>query len=122
MNGVPWWFFDRLAFGGGKLRLETLDPAAAGARHADRAHRRLRDPPRRLAAGARLVSHNMGRKLILGEPGGRNGLRTKNIADALTAAASRSPSATSSKRILGQAPRQRELQPGLGLTSAPPTA
>src|SRR3970040_406640 len=20
MNGVPWWFFDRLAFGGGKLR------------------------------------------------------------------------------------------------------
>ena len=22
MNGVPWWFFDRLAFGQGKLRLE----------------------------------------------------------------------------------------------------
>jgi 2-dehydropantoate 2-reductase len=22
MNGVPWWFFDRLAFGGGKLHLE----------------------------------------------------------------------------------------------------
>jgi 2-dehydropantoate 2-reductase len=28
----------------------------------------------------------MGRKLILGEPGGRNSLRTKRIADALTAA------------------------------------
>src|SRR5512134_3628895 len=25
MNGVPWWFFDRLAFGAGKLRLESLD-------------------------------------------------------------------------------------------------
>src|SRR5213075_535874 len=27
MNGVPWWFFDRLRFGGGKNRLETLDPS-----------------------------------------------------------------------------------------------
>ena len=26
MNGVPWWFFDRLKFGGGKERLESLDP------------------------------------------------------------------------------------------------
>ena len=26
MNGVPWWFFDKLAYGGGKLRLESLDP------------------------------------------------------------------------------------------------
>jgi len=33
-----------------------------------------------------LVSHNIGRKLILGESGGRNSLRTKNIADALSAA------------------------------------
>src|SRR6185436_10895239 len=27
MNGVPWWFFDRLPFGEGKLRLESLDPS-----------------------------------------------------------------------------------------------
>src|SRR3954469_7586236 len=27
MNGVPWWFFDRLAFGNGGRRLESLDPA-----------------------------------------------------------------------------------------------
>ena len=54
MNGVPWWFFDRLKFGGGKQRLESLDPGgSAVARHADRAHRRLRDPPRRLHARAR---------------------------------------------------------------------
>jgi 2-dehydropantoate 2-reductase len=33
-----------------------------------------------------LVSHNMGRKLVLGEPGGRNGTRTKNIAVALSTA------------------------------------
>src|SRR4249920_1779361 len=26
MNGVPWWFFDRLKFGNGKHRLESLDP------------------------------------------------------------------------------------------------
>ena len=29
MNGVPWWFFDRLKFGDGKLRLESLDPGGA---------------------------------------------------------------------------------------------
>jgi 2-dehydropantoate 2-reductase len=33
-----------------------------------------------------LVSHNMGRRLILGEPGGRNTLRTKRIAEALAGA------------------------------------
>src|SRR3970040_1169124 len=32
MNGVPWWFFDRLRFGEGKLRLESLDPEGALAR------------------------------------------------------------------------------------------
>jgi 2-dehydropantoate 2-reductase len=33
-----------------------------------------------------LVSHNMGNRLILGEPGGRNTQRTKRIAEALAAA------------------------------------
>src|SRR6476646_6501510 len=33
-----------------------------------------------------LVSHNMGRKLIVGEPGGRNTERTKHLAEALRAA------------------------------------
>jgi len=87
MNGVPWWFFDRLAFGGGKLRLETLDPDGRLARAMPT--ERIVGCVIHLAASLPepgLVSHNMGRKLILGEPGGRNGLRTKNIADALTAA------------------------------------
>ena len=33
-----------------------------------------------------LISHNMGAKLILGEPGGENTARTKRIAEALTTA------------------------------------
>src|SRR5687767_14068842 len=33
-----------------------------------------------------LISHNMGAKLILGEPGGENTARTRRIADALAAA------------------------------------
>src|SRR5262245_13402011 len=32
MNGVPWWFFDRLEFGDGKHRLESLDPGGRLAR------------------------------------------------------------------------------------------
>src|SRR5215212_6417131 len=32
MNGVPWWFFDRLAFGGGQHRLKSLDPSGRLAR------------------------------------------------------------------------------------------
>ena len=87
MNGVPWWFFDRLAFGGGKLRLETLDPGGRLARAMPT--ERIVGCVIHLAASLPepgLISHNMGRKLILGEPGGRNSIRTKNIADALSAA------------------------------------
>jgi 2-dehydropantoate 2-reductase len=87
MNGVPWWFFDGLEFGAGKLRIESLDPGGKLARAM---------PPERIVGSVihlaastpepGLISHNMGRKLILGEPGGRNSVRTKNIADALSAA------------------------------------
>src|SRR5262245_55496030 len=87
MNGVPWWFFDRLAFGGGKLRLESLDPGGRLARAMPTD--RIVGCVIHLAASTPepgLVSHNMGRRLILGEPGGRNGMRTKNVADALSAA------------------------------------
>ena len=87
MNGVPWWFFDRLAFGGGKLRLETLDPGGRLARAMPT--ERIVGCVIHLAASVPepgMISHNMGRKLILGEPGGRNGVRTKNIADALSGA------------------------------------
>ena len=87
MNGVPWWFFDRLAYGGGKLRLASLDP-----------HGRLADaiPTERIvgcvihcAASVPepgLISHNMGNKLIVGEPGGNNTPRTARIAAALCGA------------------------------------
>jgi len=87
MNGVPWWFFDRLAFGGGKLRLETLDPGGklSQAMPTDR----IVGCVIHLAASTPepgLISHNMGQRLILGEPGGRNTARTQSIVDALKAA------------------------------------
>ena len=87
MNGVPWWFFDRLKFGNGKERLESLDPGGklSHAMPTDR----IVGCVIHLAASTPepgLVSHNMGRRLIIGEPGGRNGLKTENVAKALSAA------------------------------------
>jgi len=87
MNGVPWWFFDRLRFGNGRERLECLDPGGKLSRAMPT--ERIVGCVIHLAASTPepgLVSHNMGRKLILGEPGGRNTARTKRVADALKAA------------------------------------
>ncbi|OGA71091.1 MAG: hypothetical protein A3G81_12960 [Betaproteobacteria bacterium RIFCSPLOWO2_12_FULL_65_14] len=87
MNGVPWWFFDRLQFGGGKQRLESLDPNGRLARAMPT--ERVVGCVVHLAASTPepgLVRHNMGKKLILGEPGGRITQRTRRIADALAAA------------------------------------
>jgi 2-dehydropantoate 2-reductase len=87
MNGVPWWFFDRLRFGNGKERLESLDPGGKLARAMPT--ERIVGCVIHLAASTPepgLISHNMGRKLILGEPGGKNGARTRRITDALTGA------------------------------------
>jgi 2-dehydropantoate 2-reductase len=87
MNGVPWWFFDRLKFGGGKLRLESLDPGGALSRAMPT--ERIVGCVIHLAASTPepgVISHNMGRRLILGEPGGRNSQRTQQIAAALAQA------------------------------------
>jgi 2-dehydropantoate 2-reductase len=87
MNGVPWWFFDRLKFGDGKLHLESLDPGGALSRAMPTA--RIVGCVVHLAASTPepgLVSHNMGRKLIVGEPGGRNTARTQRLAEALAQA------------------------------------
>src|SRR2546427_4971176 len=87
MNGVPWWFFDRLRFGNGKERLESLDPGGKLARAMSTD--RLIGCVIHLAASTPepgLISHNMGRKLVLGEPGGTNTARTRRIAEALAAA------------------------------------
>jgi 2-dehydropantoate 2-reductase len=88
MNGVPWWFFDRLAFHGGptgkERRLESLDPGGRLSRAMPT--ERIVGCVVHLAASTPepgLVSHNMGRKLIVGEPGGRNTARTARIAQAL---------------------------------------
>jgi 2-dehydropantoate 2-reductase len=85
MNGVPWWFFH-----GMKKRdahLESLDPGGKLARAIPT--ERIVGCVIHLAASTPepgLVSHNMGARLILGEPGGENTARTRRIADALVAA------------------------------------
>ncbi len=84
MNGVPWWFFDRLAFHDGRERLESLDPGGRLSRAMPT--ERIVGCVIHLAASTPepgLVSHNMGKKLIVGEPGGRNTARTERIAGAL---------------------------------------
>ena len=84
-NGVPWWFFDRLSFGSGRERLDSLDPG--GKLRGAMPTERIVGCVIHLAASTPepgLISHTMGRKLIVGEPGGQNGPRTENIAKALT--------------------------------------
>jgi 2-dehydropantoate 2-reductase len=85
MNGVPWWFFHGIKRQ--DTHLESLDPGGKLARAIPT--ERVVGCVIHLAASTPepgLVSHNMGRKLILGEPGGKNTDRTRRIADALTAA------------------------------------
>ncbi|HEV2431088.1 MAG TPA: 2-dehydropantoate 2-reductase [Burkholderiales bacterium] len=87
MNGVPWWFFHRLKFRNGEEKLESLDPGGKLTRAIP--IERIVGCVIHLAASTPepgLVSHNMGAKLILGEPGGKNTPRTQRIAEALTAA------------------------------------
>src|SRR6266403_2170086 len=87
MNGVPWWFFDRLKFGNGRERLESLDPGGRLSRAMPTG--RIVGCVIHLAAstpGPGLISHNMGKRLILGEPGGTNTGRTRRIAEALAGA------------------------------------
>ncbi len=82
MNGVPWWFFDRLK--GGKGPLQSLDPGGKIARAIPTD--RVVGCVVHLAASTPepgLISHNMGRKLIIGEPGGRNTARTTELTTAL---------------------------------------
>ena len=85
MNGVPWWFFHGLK--GRDAHLESLDPGGKLARAIPA--ERVVGCVIHLAASTPepgLVSHNMGSKLILGEPGGKNTARTKRIAEALAGA------------------------------------
>lgn len=84
MNGIPWWFFDRLRFGDGRLRLECLDPDESVSRAIPTAQ--VVGCVVHLAASIAepgLINHNMGARLIVGEPGGGNTDRTRRIAAAL---------------------------------------
>jgi 2-dehydropantoate 2-reductase len=85
MNGVPWWFFHGIKRQ--DTRLESLDPGGKLSRAIPTG--RVVGCVIHLAASTPepgLISHNMGSRLILGEPGGRNTARTQRIAEALSAA------------------------------------
>jgi len=85
MNGVPWWFFHGLKTS--HTHLESLDPGGRLSRAIPT--ERIVGCVIHLAASTPepgLVSHNMGSKLILGEPGGENTARTRRIAEALAGA------------------------------------
>ncbi|MCC6209513.1 MAG: 2-dehydropantoate 2-reductase [Burkholderiales bacterium] len=87
MNGVPWWFFDRLAFGGGKLRLESLDPGGGLAQAMPTG--RIVGCVVHVTASAPapgLIHHHRNQRLIVGEPGGKNSARTGRLAAALRTA------------------------------------
>jgi 2-dehydropantoate 2-reductase len=82
---VPWWFFHGLKRP--DKRLESLDPGGRLAQAI--ATERVVGCVIHLAASTPepgIVSHNMGARLILGEPGGENTARTKRIAEALGSA------------------------------------
>jgi 2-dehydropantoate 2-reductase len=82
MNGVPWWFFHGMKRP--DSRLESLDPGGKLSRAIPT--ERVVGCVIHLAASTPepgVISHNMGAKLILGEPGGKNSVRTERIARAL---------------------------------------
>ena len=114
MNGVPWWFFHGMKRQ--DTRLESLDPGGKLSRAIPT--ERVVGCVIHLAASTPepgLVSHNMGSKLILGEPGGENTARTKRIAEALIGGGLRDRRHRHDREgVLGEAARQRELQPGVG--------
>jgi len=85
MNGVPWWFFHGMKRQ--DSRLESLDPGGKLS-HAIPTERVVGCVIHLAASTPEpgLVSHNMGSKLILGEPGGENTARTRRIAEALSSA------------------------------------
>ena len=85
MNGVPWWFFHGLKRH--DSRLESLDPGGRLS-HAVPTERVVGCVIHLAASTPEpgLVSHNMGARLILGEPGGENTARSRRIAEALTSA------------------------------------
>ncbi|MDX1377032.1 MAG: 2-dehydropantoate 2-reductase [Burkholderiales bacterium] len=87
MNGVPWWFFDRLPYGKGRLHLASLDPDRKLSQAMPTA--RIVGCVVHLAASTPepgLVSHNHGTRLIVGEPGGSDDGRMRRVAEALEGA------------------------------------
>ena len=85
MNGVPWWFLPAAVpdAGAARERRPGRPPARAAAA---RARPRLRRPPRRLEPGAGRVRHDVGERLIVGEPAGGASARVDAVCAALASA------------------------------------
>jgi len=109
-------FFDRLKISNGKKRLESLDPGASSRARCRPSASSLRRAPRRSPrAGARQPQH--GRKLIIGEPGGR--IPPYFEIPRIEKAGSRSRSAASSEGFLVKLLGNVSFNPVSALTGAP---
>ncbi len=92
INGVPWWYFHKLAGPYEGRRLESLDPDGARAEHIE---------PERIIGGvvypaAELVEPGLvrvieGNRFTLGEPDGSRSERVQALAQALMAAGFKAP-------------------------------
>jgi 2-dehydropantoate 2-reductase len=87
MNGVPWWFFHSLSGAYRGLPLRSVDPDGAIA--AAIPSRAIVGSVVHLACSAPqpgVIRHNVGNRLIVGEPSGASTPRLAALADALRAA------------------------------------
>jgi 2-dehydropantoate 2-reductase len=87
MNGVPWWFFQKFGGAAQGMALESVDPggaiaAALPARHIVGAVLHLTC----VATAPGVVRHGMGKRMIVGEPGGGTSPRVAALARLFTQA------------------------------------
>ena len=94
-NGIPWWYFQGIGGELDGLRLESVDPGGVIAAAIE--PRRVVGALAYLSTDVRepgVIHHTDGNRLSLGEPDGTKSQRSRQIAEALTAAGFRCPVTT----------------------------